>query len=327
MKQYIVLFFLLISRPLEANVWGFYAHQLINRMAVFSLPAEMIGFYKHNIQYITENAVNPDRRRYAVKDEAARHYIDAEAYGDSSLYKLPRYWNEALKEYPADTLNEYGIVPWHVNRIRHRLTDAMQVMDAPAILRLSADLGHYIADANVPLHTTANYNGQLSNQHGIHGLWESRLTELFAKEYNFFVGKATYLDDPQLEIWSAVIRAHECLDAVFSIEKELTEKFGPDKKYSFESRGNQTIKVYSYSFSEAYHVALQGMVEQQMVQSVKMVADFWYTCWVNAGQPRLDKLIDFEFSKEELDLRKKELEDWKNKKYKSRPHDIGDDAG
>ena len=321
MTRYTLVFFFLVSLPVEANVWGFYAHKLINRMAVFSLPIEMIGFYKHNIQYITENAVNPDRRRYAVKGEAARHYIDAEVYGDSSLYKLPRYWNDVLQKYPEDSLQEYGIVPWYVNRMRYKLTDAMQVMDLAAILRLSTDLGHYIADANVPLHTTANYNGQLTNQHGIHGLWESRLTELFANEYNFFVGKATYLDNPQLEIWSAVIKAHEALDTVFSKEKELSERFDADKKYSFESRGSQTVKVYSHDFSKAYHEELAGMVERQMLRSVKMVADFWYTCWVNAGQPDLDRLIDFEFSKEELDRRKKELENWKNEQYKSRQHE------
>ncbi|HZX74578.1 MAG TPA: S1/P1 Nuclease, partial [Cyclobacteriaceae bacterium] len=45
--------------------WGFFGHEKINRLAVFTLPPEMIGFYKKNIQYLTEASVNPDRRRYA----------------------------------------------------------------------------------------------------------------------------------------------------------------------------------------------------------------------------------------------------------------------
>ena len=40
----------------------------------------MIGFYKKNISYLTEAAVNPDRRRYAVLDEAPRHFIDLDEY-------------------------------------------------------------------------------------------------------------------------------------------------------------------------------------------------------------------------------------------------------
>src|SRR5690606_32801322 len=102
--------------------------------------------------------------------------------------------------------------------------------DARAILKLAADLGHYIADANVPLHTTENYNGQLTGQHGIHGLWESRLPELFTDEYDFFVGKASYVDNIQLQAWEAVIQAHEALDSVLLFENKLSLKFPEEKK-------------------------------------------------------------------------------------------------
>ena len=96
---------------------------------------------------------------------------------------------------------------------------------------------------------------------------------------------------------------------------------GEDKKYSFETRGNNTIKTYSYDYSLAYHKRLNGMVERQMINAVKMTADFWYTCWVDAGQPDLDKLINFAFSEEELKKKKEELEKWKEVKYKSREHE------
>ena len=61
--------------------WGFWGHKRINRMAVFSLPPEMVTFYKKNIEFITEHAVDPDKRRYAIKEEAPRHYIDLDHYG------------------------------------------------------------------------------------------------------------------------------------------------------------------------------------------------------------------------------------------------------
>lgn len=316
-----VLLVIVLVAPINAARWGFYAHRKINQLAVFTLPIEMIGFYKHNIEYLTETAVNADRRRYAVQNEAPRHYIDIDHYGDSALYTMPRYWKDALEAYTEDTLMVYGIVPWHIARMKYRLTDAMTIGDAENILRLSADLGHYIADANVPLHTTENYNGQLTDQYGIHGLWESRLTELFAEDYDFFVGKATYLNNPQIAAWKAVVTAHEALDSVFNSEKQLSQDFGEDKKYSFESRGGSTVKVYSLEFSEAYHDALRGMVERQMRQSVKMVGDFWFTCWVDAGQPNLDRLIDFRFSEAQLIQRKEELKAWKESKAENRIHE------
>src|SRR5690606_41035174 len=86
--------------------WGFYAHKHINRLAVFTLPPEMLGFYKKNIAYITEAAVNPDRRRYVVEGEAARHYIDLDHYGDSALARLSVSWELALLQYPEDTLRD-----------------------------------------------------------------------------------------------------------------------------------------------------------------------------------------------------------------------------
>jgi hypothetical protein len=276
----------------EKTIWGFYGHQLINRIAVFTLPPEMLPFYKYHIQYITENAVNPDKRRYAIKEEAPRHYIDLDIYGDSALQKLPKYWFDAVEKYTKDTLNAYGIVPWHVNFVCYQLTEAFKARNKSKILQLSADLGHYIADANVPLHTTENYNGQLSDQYGIHGFWESRLPELFSDDYDFFVGQANYIVDTQLSIWEAVRLANNCLDSVFSYEKELTEKFRADKKYSFELRGSVNTKVYSRDFSNAYHQKLAGQVERQMRRSVKMIGDFWYSCWVNAGQPDLTSLLN-----------------------------------
>jgi hypothetical protein len=40
--------------------------------------------------------------------------------------------------------------------------------------------------------------GNLTNQVGIHGFWESRLPELFYEQYDFYVGPATYLPNVQL---------------------------------------------------------------------------------------------------------------------------------
>ena len=76
---------ILVGVVILNSSWGFFAHQKINRLAVFILPSQMIGFYKKNIQYLTEASVNPDRRRYAVADEAAKHYIDLDDYGDSAV--------------------------------------------------------------------------------------------------------------------------------------------------------------------------------------------------------------------------------------------------
>jgi hypothetical protein len=304
---------LLITIPFLFFSWGFFAHQKINRLAVFTLPVEMIGFYKENIQYISEASVNPDRRRYAIPEEAPRHYIDLDEYGDSAATKLPRYWKDAVAKYGEDSLTRHGIVPWHINRIYYQLKDAFLLKDPDRILRLSADLGHYIADAHVPLHTTKNYDGQLTDQVGIHGFWESRLPELFFTDYDFFVGKAQYIPNVQLAAWNVVAKANLALDSVLRFEKQLSQKMG-DRKFNFESKGKQTVKVVSVEYARSYHQLLSGMVERQMRESVKMIGDVWYTAWVDAGQPDLKVLIDYKPTEEELVLRREELKKWKEQR-------------
>jgi hypothetical protein len=310
----VIVLLLLVFSQTASYAWGFFAHQRINRLAVYTLPPEMLGFYKQHIVYLTENAVNPDARRYAVKGEAPRHYIDLDMYGDSALYKLPRRWDDAVKKHTEDTLMEYGIVPWHINRMKFQLTKAFKDKNAREILRLSADLGHYIGDGNVPLHTTSNYNGQQTNQKGIHGFWESRLPELFSDNYDYFVGRAEYVERPQQRAWQAVAEANGALDSVLVFERELNKRYSEDKKYSYEQRGNVNMLVYSKAYSTDYHNMLGGQVERRMRAAVKMVGDFWYSCWVDAGQPDLNKLTDFDFTEQEKEEMRKEQEDWKKRK-------------
>ncbi len=267
--------------------WGFFAHKKINELAVYTLPVEMIGFYKKNINYIIEKSVQPDKRRYIDPSEAARHYIDIDHFGDSAIYKMPHNWYQAVELYSEDTLKAYGIVPWHILLLKKLLTDAFIERDFESALRISTDIGHYIADSNVPLHTTENYNGQLTGQHGIHGLWESRLPELYIDNYNLFVGKAIYLNHGSATVWTSITNAHLALDSVLRFEKVISEKIGEESKYSFENRAKSYVKVYSKKFCQAYHNALNNMVERQMRRAIHQIGNIWYSAWVDAGQPDL----------------------------------------
>lgn len=279
--------------------WGFFAHQKINRLAVFTLPKDLIGFYKSNIIYITEHAVDPDKRRYADSLEAPRHYLDADHYGQKPFELIPRKWNDAVTKLTEDTLNAYGIVPWQIQRTYFKLVKAFENRDSILILKHSADLGHYIGDAHVPLHTSENYNGQMTNQVGIHGFWESRLPELFAGDYDYFVGKAKYINNPLDAAWDIVENTFTMLDSTLAIEKRLTKSFPADRKYTFNERNNRVIREYSIDFSAAYHKELNGMVERQMRKSILAIGSFWYSAWVDAGQPNMRRLIKKDISLEE----------------------------
>ncbi|MEO6453110.1 MAG: zinc dependent phospholipase C family protein [Ginsengibacter sp.] len=320
MKKGIFTFaFLIIC--INCYCWGFFAHKKINYYAVFLLPPQMLVLYKPNIDFLSEHAVDPDKRRYAVQEEGPRHYIDIDHYGNYPYAELPRKWNEAVAKY-GDSLMAYGIVPWHIQVMLERLTNAFKEKDLFRIMKNSAEIGHYIADAHVPLHANTNHNGQYTNQRGIHGFWESRVPELLAdKEFDFFIGKAAYIKNPGEFIWARILESGKASDSVLKFEKELTQQFSPDKKYAFEKRNNVIIRQYSSAFTIAFNKKLNGMIERRMRQSIISVACFWYTAWVNAGQPDLTELVHKTFS--ETALKEFEIlnEQWKNAAIKGREHE------
>jgi hypothetical protein len=299
--------------------WGFFGHQKINYYAVFLLPPEMMAFYKPHIEFLKEHSVDPDKRRYAVPEEAPRHYLDLDHYGSYPYTQLPRHWDSAVKKYSADSLHSYGIVPWWIQIMQQRLTNAFKDKNQSKILRLSAELGHYLADAHVPLHACSNHNGQYTGQKGIHGFWESRIPELLAdQEWNFFIGKAGFIENSSQYIWDRVLESAAASDTVLSFEKILSGQVGSDQRFSFEERNGRVIRQYSSAYSIAYNKMLKGMVERRMRQSVYAVASFWYTAWVNAGQPDL-KTLNYKEPTEEDRKEFKELNQaWKKASFKGR---------
>lgn len=301
MKNKIVFTLLLLLAYEFTYSWGFYAHGKINYYAVFLLPPEMLILYKPNLIFLTEHSTDPDKRRYAVAEEAPRHYLDIDHYGKYPFNDLPRKWNDAIQKFSEDSIKAHGIVPWHIQVMLNRLTKAFEQKDVNAILKNSAEIGHYISDAHVPLHASSNHNGQLTNQKGIHGFWESRVPELLAeKEFDFFIGKADYIINPGNFIWNRILESSQATDSVLLFEKQLTNKFAEDKKYAFEERNGIVVKQYSSEFTKAYNQLLNGMVERRMRQAIYAVASFWYTAWVNAGQPDLKYLAHQKFSETEI---------------------------
>lgn len=319
MKKISITLAVVLGSYTNCYCWGFFAHAKINYYAVFLLPPEMMLFYKPSIGFLSEHSVDPDKRRYAIADEGPRHYLDIDKYGTYPYPDLPRKWDDAVAKFGRDSLMQHGIVPWHVQIMLSRLTEAFKEKNYSRILKNSAEIGHYISDAHVPLHASSNHNGQYSNQRGIHGFWESRVPELLAeKQFDFFIGKAQYIKNPGEFIWDRVLESALAADSVLRFEKELTAEFPPDQKFSFEERNGKVIRQYSSAFTIAFNNKLDGMIERRMRQSIFCISSFWYTAWVNAGQPDLKGLTRQKFSEKDV----KEFEEL-NSKWSSTEKMIG----
>ena len=389
MKKTLYIFtfyFLFLSATKPQTNWGWYGHSLINRLAVFTLPEEMLPLYKTEIEYLTEHAVDADRRRFIAPAEGFRHYINLDKWtwlpedkteaqifhtdisiitskndtfkiidyqsirkqkrffylkangikklfrrdsvviadtilqnfvwhnfknlehdtplsiAPDSLIKMFRTAGLLIYEEPeknkrwtiksvfaTDRLTQNGILPYHLQTLQRQLTNAFITRNKQRILRISADIGHYIADAHVPLHTTANYDGQLTNQRGIHQFWESRLPELFAEaRYNFFVGQANYIEQPRRYYWDIIHNSNHLAVNVLEKEKLVSAQFEADKKYCLETKNGIVVQKTCPEYAEAFHNALNGMVETQMRNAILALGSVWYSAWIDAGQPDLN---------------------------------------
>lgn len=291
--------------------WGFFGHKVVHQLAIYGLPKQMQGFFYKNQDYLVQKSIQADERRNHDPHEAPRHFIDVDIYGEDAVNTMPEGWEEAAARYTADTLIKYGIVPWHVVVIKERLTHAFKSQNADSILYYAADLGHYIGDAHVPLHTTVNYDGQLTNQKGLHSLWESKVPEMHAHGYKLQNKKAKYLPDPEKAIWEVIRASHKLFPQVLELELEASRNFTPETKYVTVERYGKMRQYYSDEFAKEYARLLGPTVANQMEASAEAVANFWYTCWVDGGKPDLDKLMGGKISRAEKKELKKELKSWK----------------
>ncbi len=269
----------------QNQFWGFFAHKKINYLAVFIVPPPLNIFLKSNLFLLQEYAVLPDERRYVVQNEAERHFIDLDQY-DLKEIQFKSY-KEILNVKSEDSIRAHGMVVWYIPMAYEKLKYAFQSKEKDKIIKYAAELGHYVADAHVPLHTSSNYDGQKTGQNGIHGFWESRIPELLNEELETWLGPANYINNVQEIAWKIVLQSHELVNELLNQEKLLDKKYKSSKKYSFEQKGNTLIKNYSKEYALAYHKQLNQSIENRFNESVKMVGSLWYSAWLEAGQPEL----------------------------------------
>lgn len=275
--------------------WGFAPHRSIHAAAIQTLPPPLFAFFKFHGDWIEQHATDPDLRKHAVKGEAEKHYIDLDRYGngvDEALAVLPRSWRAACEEHGEENLRKHGIVPWSTLWSYRALTEAFAAQSPDLILRHAADLGHYLGDLHVPLHTTSNYDGQHSGQVGIHGLWETQVPAQFAQEWRWVAlgRRAAYEGDWENRIWHTLAQSHREIPRIFAAEIAATEALGPHRKFAYVENGRIQQRMHSPDFCAAFHAALAGQIPHQAQSAAGTIGDAWFSAWVDAGSPPLPAL-------------------------------------
>ncbi len=296
-----------------AGAWGFFGHRTITQIAVYELPASMQGFYYRHMAEIVRLSTAPDERRNTDPTEAPKHFIDIDHYSESDPFgRMPRQYDKAVEKFSADTLKKYGTVPWVVLETQNNLTEAFRMRDTVGIVKYSAELSHYVGDAFVPLHTTINYDGQLTDQKGLHSLWESQLPERFINGYNLVGEPAKYVKDPLAAIWGVLQESFGFVGETFDRATKIEKVMKPDVRFTFTHRNGKTSRRYSDAFADSYDKTVGGMVNYRLKGAPTMISSLWLTAWQDGGKPNLNELMTpNKTSKEEKDKLSNELAAWK----------------
>ncbi len=275
--------------------WGFWAHKQIHRRAVQAMPEPVAAFFREYATFLIEHSIDADDRRRIDPTEAEQHFIDIDRYGKYPFPELPRRFEDAVKKYTLDTVRANGVVPWRIAAFTDSLTHAFKMKNLDKILFFAANVGHYVADAHVPLHTTENYDGQLTGQKGLHARWESEIPERFMRHLetqNEPAPRAKYIANKTEESFKWVLESYLMVDSVLKCDLKAKEGLKPEEIYKVViDKNGRERELYTPLYYERFKQALGDMVERRFEQAIERVASVWYSAWIDAGRPDLTELI------------------------------------
>ncbi len=124
----------------------------------------------------------PDIRRRTDKSEAPRHFIDIDYYKEFLMGKMIENKDSLIAIYGAETVTKVGLLPWATLDTFNNLVKAFKERNRDKAMIFAADLGHYVADGHQPMHCVVNYNGQLTDQKGVHARYESEMIDRYENE-------------------------------------------------------------------------------------------------------------------------------------------------
>jgi hypothetical protein len=325
---HLLLALILSSCVTSAYAWAERGHDLITRVAVQNLRLmsgdkqalvkpfvardHMLAHLSNTPDIVWRAAYMSDLER---KENYSTHFINLEkVYLGVTLWSdLPldfALYSKDAKE-NGHTAVEVGTAPWRVIQLYKGMVDALVVAgkaeDKMALedsvnqaLLMGGIMSHFVGDLANPHHTTANYDGQLTGQRGLHAYFESQVvSELsfalsariakqakknWLKNYSKFEQKAI-LSDPNKLVWALVGNSHSRLPALLNL----------DRKYSLlENSQGEKGRAVRKPVSEIATRYEKFAVERLSVGAATL-SQLWLLAWQQAGSPDLSRYRSYSY--------------------------------
>lgn len=267
--RFIRLFFLL-SLSMLFICWGRSGHERINNHSSLSFNPEMQQFLAWTAA-LAEHASDADDRKETDPEEVPRHYIDIDNYPNFlEVGRIPQTYDSVVSLYGENFVIDQGILPWATLTTYDSLVISFLRHDWAKAVLFASDLGHYVADATMPLHITRNYNGQYSGNYGIHGRYENEMIDLFLAEMEYAGNEISLITDVDDYIFNRIYSNYQYVDSVLAADD-----------YARAVAGNTTSPEYLQALwekSERFTVPLFS-------QASHTLAELIFTAWTEAGRP------------------------------------------
>lgn len=264
--------------------WGYEAHRMINRAALSILPPDMLAMTGPHVDALVEHAADPDLWK-DDPDERPRHYIDLELgdAGGPPYGALTRDYAGAVAALGADSVKKMGVLPWRIESYFETLVNSMSSPSDSTLIVMAA-LGHYVADAHMPLHTTVNYDGQFTGNRGVHFRFEWWMIEQHREKIALDPHLPFWIYDPLDAAWRIILRSHADIDTLLSADTDVRRTFRQPMVNEL-GRG-----VADPEYDQRLWERLGGIAVDRMTRSAEAVAGYWYAAWLRAGRPDLKSL-------------------------------------
>jgi hypothetical protein len=254
--------------------WGDEGHKLIAEKALHVLPSEMKSFTPW-FDYIVTHSVDPDYRKKDDRTEGAKHYIDIDYYKEYNSGNFQQNIDSLAAVYGKDVVKKQGILPWALQNTYRALVEAFRSHNAEKTKVMMADLAHYVGDAHQPMHTTVNYDGQLSGQKGVHARYEIYMV---SKHYNELVAKV---------IPGQVAPVKDVSGSAFDYIYE-SNLLLPVVMMADTVAANVTNKDYNEEYYRLLWFRTQFVTIGEMTNAAERLASLFYTAWLEAGTPAFE---------------------------------------
>ncbi len=300
--------------------WGERGHDLITRVAVQSLRSmsndkqelvkpfvardHMLGHLSNTPDIVWRAPYMSDLER---SENYTTHFINLE-----KVYTGVSRWTDVPAEYSQYRLDaqakgfdpeDVGSAPWRVLQLYSLMVEALKMageaQDKQAFedsvnraLTMAGIMSHFVGDLANPHHTTANYDGQLTGQRGLHSYFESDVVTELPFELSALTAKRVskkwlnqyskperneILSDPQKLVWALVANSHSRLPELLKLDVKhsLIERSTQDKERATRKPVDKIANRYQ-----------KFTIERLSIGSAAL-SQLWLLAWQEAGSPDL----------------------------------------